>query len=295
MKFLFHSTFQDQFAKPSNEVEVSNLASLAQIFRGGLDRIEVLNWLDPLRSSGQLHRQNPFALPTQAELRLGWRNRGGVRVVNCLNTGQTQFPRLTLDDLRELGAGPYLLKLARSYLTSYRVNVAQNLAYLNLDTYHADRSQPNMYIQGFIFDQQQVPVNWYGIWGGTTTPNVKPWEPLRIIMLPRLPSRYKSNCDHTVLVAYVPQNLPLLRRTPGLTSPDLQKVKMWICGPRTLGKCKAGSRTFTCCAHVMACLYTCGFLAYNPGLWRTAWRSYNFLDAGAAAGYNRDLLTGLYS
>ena len=238
LSILAHFPFpQVQFATPSIEIEVSDVVSLAEIYRGGLQRIELLNWLDPMRtgSPSPFHRSNIFANPTVAELRMGWQNAGGVRIVNCLNPVQTDFPHLTLPDLLELGAGPYLVKLARSYLTAYRVKVAQRLPYVNIDTYHSDRSQPNLYMYGFTFDQQAPPANWYGVWPGCSVPgvaNIQPWEPVRILVLPKLPSRYKSNCDHTVAVAYVPQHLPLQRPTPGFTSPALQRVKMYCCGPR---------------------------------------------------------------
>ena len=204
------------------------------MYRGGLDRIEKLNWLDPLRTGtpSPFHRTDIFAPPTVAELRLGWLNMGGVRLVNCLNPLQTDFPRLSISDLKELGGGPYLLKLARSYLTAYRVQVAQRLPYVNLNRYHTDRRQPNQYMYGFVFDQQAAPNNWHGIWPGCSANNEEPWESVRIIVLPKLPSRYRSNCDHTVVIAYVPEHLPLQRPTTGFTSPALQRIKMYICGPR---------------------------------------------------------------
>ena len=64
---------------------------------------------------------------------------------------------------------------------------------------------------------------------------------------------------------------------------------------RVPGKCKVGARTSTCCAHVMATLYACSYLAYNPGVWRTAWRDYNIVDAGGPVPYTTDLLTGVYN
>lgn len=191
--------------------------------------------MDPLRtgSPSPFHRPDIFARPRAAELAAGFGgNIGGVRLVNCLNPVQTGFPQLTLDEIKELCGGPYHLKLARSYITSYRVREVQNNPYVNLQNYHADRSQPPFNMFGFVFDQQVAPVNWYGIWPGCNIANTKPWEPVRFIVLPKLPSRYKSNCDHTVVIAFVPSHLPVMRPTTGFKSQGLHRIKMYICGPR---------------------------------------------------------------
>lgn len=232
-----HSTFtQDQFATPTIELEVSQHVTLAEIYRGGLTRIEEINWLDPMRWGPvcPLHR-DPFVRPTAAQLAIGWGVRGGVggvRVVNVLNPAQTGFGPLSIEGLKELGTGPYLVNLARSYLTSYRVNAVQNQPYINLQGYHNSRRQGNIFMLGYVFDQLLPPGNWFGTWHGCQAPNRKYWEPVRIITIPKLTSRYKSNCDHTVVLAYVPDNLPVRNPTPGFTSPELHRVKMYICGPR---------------------------------------------------------------
>ena len=153
-------------------------------------------------------------------------------MVNCLNTNQTGFPQLTLNELKELSGGPYTVNLAPSYLSSYRVRQADTLAYINLATYHQQRTQALVNMPGWVFDQQAVPNNWFGVWPGCTTQNVKPWEPIRIMVLPKIPSRYKSNCDHSVSVAYVPSHLPVQHPTPGFSTQNLQRIKMWFCGPR---------------------------------------------------------------
>ena len=131
--------------------------SLADVFRGLLLRIELINWLDPLRlTPGSLLRQDIFAWPTLVELRAGWQNLGGVRLVACLNVRQTGFPQLTEEELKELFAGPYLLYLAPSYLTSMRGATARNMPYVNLQTYHNNHSTiPDL--RGFVFDQMLPP------------------------------------------------------------------------------------------------------------------------------------------
>ena len=96
-------------------------------------------------------RSDLFARPTLNELRQAWRgNVGGVRLVNCLNPAQTGFPRLTLDELKELAGGPYLVRLAESYLSDYRINVVQNQPYVNLQHYHNTRRQGNVFMPGII-------------------------------------------------------------------------------------------------------------------------------------------------
>ena len=204
------------------------------MFRGLLLRIELINWLDPLRTGHRLGllRADIFAWPTVAELRAGWQNLGGVRLVNCLNPLQTGFPQLSEEELKEAFGGRYLLYLAPSYLTSMRAAVARNMPYLNLQAWHANHSAANGNLPGFVFDKMLPPTNWHQTWSGCTTPNTLPWEPVRILCLPRIPSRYRANCSHTVVVAYVPTQLPLRFPAPGLSSPNLQRIKMWICGPR---------------------------------------------------------------
>lgn len=156
---------------------------------------------------------------------------GGVRLVNCMNPNQTGFPQLSRQELKEIFGGPYLLNLAPSYLTTYRARLARTMPYLNIQAWHANHSQLAQ-LPGFVFDQQMPPVNWYGVWPGCNTPNTLPWEPVRFLVLPKIPSRYRANCDHTVVIAYVPVQLPLRNPTVGLSSPNLQRVKMYICGPR---------------------------------------------------------------
>ena len=90
----------------------------------------------------------------------------------------------------------------------------------------------DLHISGCVFDQLMPPLRWYGVWPGCVAANTKLWEPVRVLMLPRIPSRYKSNCDHTVCIAYVPANLPVLRQTVGFTGQGLHRIKMFICGPR---------------------------------------------------------------
>ena len=190
--------------------------------------------MDPLRTGhpSPFNRPNLFDHPTVIQLRQGWYNQGGVRLVNCMDPNQTGFPQLTSQELKALGGGPYLYNLAPSYLTSMRAQVARTLPYVNLDAWHNSHSLPNQHLPGWVFDQMLPPRNWGGTWPGSNSPNIQPWQPVRILALPKIPSRYKSNCEHTVLIAYVPVQLPLRYPAVGLCTPNLQRIQMWICGPR---------------------------------------------------------------
>ena len=81
--------------------------SLADVYRGLLLRINLLNWLDPLRtgSPSPFMRVDLFARPTVRELRQGWQNNGGVRLLNIMNPQATGFPPLTIQELKELCGG----------------------------------------------------------------------------------------------------------------------------------------------------------------------------------------------
>jgi hypothetical protein len=295
-----HHQLVADFATPVREVyELPQNVSHADIGRQMLERLELLNWLDPLRTGAPspFNRQNIFSKPTLLELRQGFRQQNqGVMMVNCLDPNQTHFPRLSTAELNEFCAGSYLAGLAPSYVSSYRhKELERNQAYLNLATYHQNRSQLSQTIDGWMFDQVQPPRNWYGVWPGRARPNTTPWQPVRILVVAKIPSRYTSSQSHTAVLAFVPDNWPLVIPAPGFKSQANQRIQMFICGPRMPGKCKVGARTCSCCAHVATAVYICGVLAHNHGLFRTKWRNINYLDAGAgrAPAHTTDILTGL--
>ena len=294
-----HHQLMADFATPVTEqYELPPTVSHADIGRQMLERLELPNWLDPFRTGhpSPFDRQNLFSRPTLVDLRLGFQHPGGIRMVNCLDPHVTHFPRLSNADLNELCAGPYLPGLAPSYVSSYRHRELQrNQAYLNLANYHGDHGQLSQNIEGWWFDQIQPPRNWHGVWPGMTTPNTTPWQPARILTVANIPSRYTASQSHTVILAYVPDNWPLVSPAPGFKSPANQRILMYLCGPRVPGKCKVGARTCGCCAHVATAAYICGLLAHNHGLFRTTWRNINYLDSGAgrAPAHTTDILTGL--
>ena len=283
------------FATPLSEVfELPPNVTYADIGRQMLERLDKPNWLDPLRtgSPSPFNRANIFSKPTLRELRLGQ-----AALVNCLDPDQTGFPLITPAELNEFCTGPYLSDLSRSYVSSIRFKELErnNLPYVNLANYHELRRQLSTNIEGWIFDQVQPPINWYGVWPGLNQANTTPWQPVRILTIPAIPSRYKSNISHTVVLAYVPTAWHLVHNAPGFKSPSLQRIQMYICGPRVPGRCKVGARTSSSCAHTAAGVYICGLLAHNPALFKSTWRELNYIDAARDQLYTTDVLSGLCS
>ena len=133
--------------------------SLTQVYEGLLLRLPLENWLDPIRTGqpSPFNVANLFAHPTALQIRHGWQNLGGIRLVNVMNPQATGFPRLTRQEIKEVSGGPYLFNLAPSYLTSMRANIARTLPYINLQGWHQSHSQPNAYLPGWVFDQMLPP------------------------------------------------------------------------------------------------------------------------------------------
>ena len=219
-------------------------------------------------------------------------------MVDCLDPAVTQFPRMTLEELNEFCAGPYLSNLAPSYVTTYRVNElkANPTPYEGIIAYHAERRILPA-ISGWMFDQMQPPNNWNGVWSGMRVANNVPWTPVRILTVPKIPARYGSRETHTVVIAYVPANWPLLQAAPGYLSASNQRIQMFCCGPRLQSKCKSGARTVSCCAHVATAAYILGVLAHDPQQYKSTWRDINYIDAGPiqTEAHSADLLFGLVS
>jgi hypothetical protein len=124
----------------------------------------------------------------------------------------------------------------------------------------------------FYFDQLIPPVNW---------PIPLLWQPIRILTVPGIPSRFQSNVNranlHTVCVAYVPDVVvplhpdtawDLVRPALFQQSPPLQRLQNWVCGPRAANKCKSGARTLVPEAHVTYVFVAGGIMAYDRELIR---------------------------
>ena len=296
-----HHQIMSDFATPISEAyELPNNVTYEDIGKQMAERIELLNWLDSFRtgSPSPFHRSNIFSKPTIRDRQLGLLgNPGGVTLVNCLDPNETGFPAVLPAEFTEFCTGPYLSGIARSYVSLYRVKELErsNQQYVNLAHYHQSRSQLSLNIEGWYFDQMEPPLNWNGVWPGANHPNQNPWQPVRILTIPHIPSRYTSNVSHTVVLAYVPNAWPLLFPARGYKSNSLHRIQMFICGPRVPGKCKVGARTASPCAHVAAGVYICGVLGHNPGLFKTTWRQINYVDAAQDLSHTNDVLSGLVS
>ena len=187
-----------------------------------------------------------------------------------------------MEHLHEVACGTYQPCLARQYTTSL-VNQAANArgpANQNLQQFHAARSQAPVNQYCFFFDQVAAPGNWPAgqqwhpvrilvsrfisavIW--ETGKGVLNLISLQIIqtdypkVVPNIPSRYTAAKKHTAVLAYVPVGVPEESESPALppwhllppppgqsysSSPEVQRVKGWICGPRSNNTCVPGART----------------------------------------------------
>ena len=116
-----------------------------------------------------------------------------------------------------------------SYVTEMQGRLCDNLAYIDLAKYDQVRCQPPIFLQGWVFHQSQMPPGW-------NAQEYGPWEPVSILTIPNIPSRYHSGTvnDHTDIIAYVPNNIPQVHPTRGYRSANLQKIKMLLCGPRIM-------------------------------------------------------------
>ena len=123
--------------------------------------------------------------------------------------------------------------------------------WLNLDQHHQDSSQLPNDVPGYTFTQHLPPTNWdplrYGQWEG----------PLRVLLVPNLPSANRSQTGYNVVVLYRDSNLGSQLLGPGnwMRYPgDSGYLRFVCCGPSTDRGCKIGSRTVGPCAHGTAVL-----------------------------------------
>ena len=290
-----HSALMYEVATPHREVySLPPGVTYAGVARTALHRLPKMNWLDPLRMVGPFIRRDNFSRPTQVQLRQGRQGRmGNVRLVDALNSVATEFPQITRDELHELTGGGYIASLTRNYLASYRRNEVATLQYLNLANYQHSLEAPINQMEAWLVDQNVAPNNWYGLWN-SNLPNTDPWVNVRVLTIPRVPSRYQAAVGHTVVLAYIPTSLPVPAgaaiRT-GFHSPSLQRLQMYCCGPRNQSGCKVGARTATCCSHVATAVCAAGILAYNP-VYNNPNKRLAYLDPGTALpmAYTREVL-----
>jgi hypothetical protein len=240
---------------------------------------------------------NIVVRPLPLRLKCVFFSPGNLRLVNALDPSVTQFPQVSVEQMNEFAGGGYLPKLSRGYISSYRYAEAANLAYLNLANYDQNNSARVANMTAWMFDQIAPPLNWNGVWANCQLPNSIPWVPVRILVIPNIPSRFSSRQTHTVVLAYVPTGQPLLaaQESPGFKSVPLKRIHMYLCGPRDANRCIVGARSATCCAHVCAAVYAAGVLAHNPAAFISSWRKLHILDTAKIPAYTTDILRNTIS
>ena len=255
-------------------------------------RSDMENWLDPLVTGlpSGFARDDLFQKPTQVQLMQAMvrGSFGQVRFVDIFNHQLTGFPDIPFINLYEMAGGEYLVNLIFKYVTSLHVKACdRNIQYLNLAHYMQIRTQAPVTLQGWLFDQVVQPADWNDQEYGN-------FEPMRIVAIPNIPSRYINAGTHTVLIAYVPVNWPLQFPALGYHHPGLQRIKMILCGPRQANTgCPSGARTSPPCAHGHVATYLMGTLPRHPGLFRSTFRKLFLLDTAQDQHFSLDILHGL--
>ena len=114
---------------------------------------------------------------------------------------------------------------------------------------------------------------------------------------PSIPSRFTAVKRHTTAIAYVPVAAaaisgersarpawlcqPPPQDQPYNISPEVNRIKMWCCGPRFTNACIPGARTTYPCAHGLLTMYLAGLVSRDPNAFKSVWNDVNIIDAGA--------------
>ena len=229
-------------------------------------------------------------------------NGGVMHEGNLLDPYFTGLPRLILDNevpdrqlalINELCCGPFLLRRAPAYIQNVQHRQVQGQQVGNRQAYNQLRQQRPNHVPCFYFDQLIAPANW---------PNHLPWQPIRILTVPNIPSQYKSNENganlHSTIISYVPiapvpmapnQTWPVLYPDPLTISEPLQRIQMWLCGPRERNQCRLGARTVVPEVHVTTSIMMGCVCAYNPNLYNPRHMEVNLIDPAAQPHLNAEL------
>ena len=287
LHYLYGKAQTTSFELPPHINRYSEIGNMTR------ERMWMSNWLDPLEIGlpSPFIRTDLFLPPRGPELRAALLMVGGVRMVNVLNPNDTNFPNVPVSHMNELGCGPFLPGRVRGYVTEMQGRISDQLPYLGLANFDFVRRQAPVFLPGWLFEQIQRPPGWNAQLYG-------PWEPVSVLAVPGIPSRYKSGTvhDHISVIAYVPANRVLVNPAVGFLSPPLQRIKMVLCGPRKNGMCKLGARLSPPCVHNHTGVFLAGVLANNPGAHRSTFKCLHTVDAGInlrPAGYTFDVIQGL--
>ena len=122
-----------------------------------------------------------------------------------------------------------------------------------------------------------------------------PWEDVRML-LTLIPARLKQDKTRSVVLMFRPVHMPPpITNNMGFRTPNMARIKCWMCGPSVADSCPLGERLDGCCSHCSAAVYLCGTLANNPLLFNTRHRNCHILDRANQQQMNEDLASEVIS
>ena len=72
-----------------------------------------------------------------------------------------------------------------------------------------------------------------------------PFQSANILLVPEIPSRFKSRVEYKVCIMYIPWNRPQrFASFMGYHSPEAQRILFFCCGPSTAAACPVGARYY---------------------------------------------------
>ena len=105
------------------------------------------------------------------------------------------------------------------------------------------------------------------------------------------PDQTRPQKRHTTAIAFVPVAAaavsgersarpawlcqPPPQGQPYNISLEVNRIKMWCCGPRSTNPCIPRARTTYPCAHGLLTMYLAGLVARDPNAFQTAWNEVN--------------------
>ena len=97
-------------------------------------------------------------------------------------------------------SGPYAIDCAKGLLSDVVHRQAQAAPYQGLDQYAQDRTDRLQYLEGYVFEQNAIPLLWqqHGAWAGfqgipaglARVAGYQAWQDCRILLIPEMPSRH---------------------------------------------------------------------------------------------------------
>lgn len=255
-------------------------------FQHGLDlrnRVEMENPLSEF--SGITWSRDIFRRPTQIELR-----QGNVRHVDLMNSNQTGVVGINFNELTSLTLGSFQPKLANSYITKLRRLQVENNPYINVQVRDQQlRQLPH--VEAYVWEE----VHGAGGPPGWNNAAFWPWEDVQFL-LTFIPARMKADKKRSVVFMYKPQRMPLpVTNNMGFRTPNMSRLKCWICGPAAGDACPLGERLAGCCSHCSTAVYLAAVLPNNPNLFVSHHRSCQLLDRANPQRLDEDLVAEVLS